>query len=161
MPRCSSSSRQQRYGARNGMSSVWGRYFERLQDLRLAVFGYSGIQLFAWAGGGENNPLVIIIFKYYYYKKFFPLYFPICFTEYLNTLNTPAYKYPQMGVRNVPSSGDCETYFMLFTSVLMYSARFFSHSRRAFTFVLKSLVFVQMREFSMAEGSRILAYSST
>ena len=62
--------RQQRYGARNGMSSVWGRYFERLQDLRLAVFGYSGIQLFAWAGGGENNPLVIIIFKYYYYKKF-------------------------------------------------------------------------------------------
>ena len=70
MPRCSSSSRLQRYGARNGMSSVWGRYFERLQDLRLAVFGYSGIQLFAWAGGGENNPLVIIIFKYYYYKKF-------------------------------------------------------------------------------------------
>ena len=62
--------RQQRYGARNGLSSVWGRYFERLQDLRLAVFGYSGIQLFAWAGGGENNPLVIIIFKYYYYKKF-------------------------------------------------------------------------------------------
>ena len=53
------------------------------------VFGYSGIQLFTWAGGGENNSLVVIIYKYYYYKKFsYPL-LRFYFTEYLNTLNTP------------------------------------------------------------------------